>query len=160
MTERCSGCGLEIADANASCQALFDELIARDFSDPRYGRTHRLAVDVYCLQHPDRYCASAKSLAAHLVGLRWILEEHGDTAISSESLRRWLDGNRRLQKPELPAFRGILTIADVLGADTPEAHAAAVQRWAESTWAAYATLHELAREWGQQATENWGRLNE
>jgi hypothetical protein len=66
---KCSGCRLEIALGDAGCQALFEELTAREFMGYRYGRFHRPAVDAYCLQHPDRYCKSGKSLMAHLGGL-------------------------------------------------------------------------------------------
>jgi uncharacterized protein DUF5946 len=131
-TERCAGCGLAVAGGTAGCQALMDELLARDFSDVIYFRVHRLMVDVYSLQHPDRYCASAKSLAAHLTGLCWLLEHDGSRAVGSEPLRRWLDGSPRLEKPEIPAFRGALTLADVRAAADPEA---------------YAVLQPLARDW-------------
>lgn len=148
---RCAGCGLVVSDGTAGCQRLFDALIARDFGDALYFRVHRLAVDSYSLQHPDRYCASAKSMAAHLVGLYWILEQGGDPAIGSEPLRRWLDGPKSLARPEPPSFRGELKVKDVLAVDTPAQYAAAVRRWAESTWAAYSELHALARNWAQEA---------
>ena len=124
-----------------------DELLARDFGDFRYFRVHRLMVDTYSMQHPERYCKSAKSLAAHLTGLAWLMEHGGDRALGSEPLRRWLNGRSDLEKPPIPGFRGVLTIADVRGARDPEAYALAVERWARSTWEAYAPLHELAREW-------------
>jgi len=150
-TERCDGCGLPVAGGTAGCRALFDELIARDFSDPLYFRCHRMLVDTYCLQHPDPYCTSAKSLAAHLCGLCAVLEEDASRAVGTEALRRWLDGRVALGKPELPAFRGELTIADVHGATDPESHGRAVESWARSTWQAYAPLHPLARTWLAQA---------
>lgn len=149
--DTCSGCRLAVPGAAAGCQRLFDALIARDFSDVLFFRVHRLAVDTYSLQHPERYCASAKSLAAHLVGMCWILEMQGNAAVGGEPIRRWLDGPKRLPKPELPTFRGSLTIADVLAADTPSQYAAAVRRWAESTWSAYAALQGLARGWAHDA---------
>jgi len=149
--EPCPGCGLIAPGGAAGCQAIFDELLARDFSEPLYFRVHRLLVDTYCLQHPERYCKSAKSLAAHLVGLCSILERGASRAVGEEALRRWLDGKSPIEKPELPAQRGELTVADVRGAATPEAHAAAVERWARSTWQAYSTLHGVARQWLEQA---------
>jgi hypothetical protein len=145
--ERCEGCGLAVAGGTSGCQAIFDELLARDFGDIAYFRTHRMMVDVYSLQHPDRYCASAKSLAAHLTGLAWLMEHDGNRAVGNASLRPWLDGPGRLVKPPLPAFRGALTVAHVRGASGPIAHASAVEEWARSTWEAYAPLHEVARQW-------------
>ena len=136
-----------------------DELLGRDFSDVLYFRVHRLMVDTYALQHPERYCASAKSLAAHLSGLCSILERGGSRARGSDALRRWLDGGRAdLEKPELPARRGELTIADVRGAEGPVAYDEAVERWARSTWEAYAPLHGLARSWVEAATARDSRF--
>ena len=149
--EPCSGCGLITPGGTAGCQAIFDELLARDFSEPLYFGVHRLLVDTYCLQHPERYCKSAKSLAAHLVGLCSILERGASRAAGEEALRRWLDGKAPIEKPELPSQRGELTIADVRGTATPEAHAEAVEAWARSTWQAYSPLHRIARQWLEQA---------
>ena len=151
--ERCAGCGLAIEGGERGCQRVMDELLARDFADPLYFRVHRLMVDTYSLQHPDRYCASAKSLAAHLAGLCSIVERGASRAVGAEALRRWLDGPgpRGLEKPAIPAARGPLTIADVRGAPDPVAYAAAVDRWARATWEAYAPLHAVAREWARAA---------
>lgn len=150
-TERCSGCGLDVRSGPAGCQSIFDELLARDFSDVAYFRVHRMMVDTYSLQHPDRYCLSAKSLVAHLTGLCWLIEHGGSRAVGSEALRRWLNGTPRIEKPEIPSFRGRLTIADVYEAPNPEAYARALEGWAHSTWEAYSALHSLARHWIQQA---------
>jgi len=150
--ERCEGCGLVVPGGTSGCQALMDELLARDFSDVLYFRVHRLMVDTYALQHPERYCASAKSLAAHLAGLCSILEFGGNRATGSDALRKSLDGGRMdLEKPEIPARRGELTIADVRGAAGPVAYGDAVERWARSTWDAYTPLQELARSWTEAA---------
>jgi hypothetical protein len=147
----CDGCAS--AAGTAGCQSIFDELLARDFSDATYFRVHRLLVDTYSLQHPDRYCASAKSLAAHLTGLCALLERGGDKALGVEALRTWLDGKPRIQRPEAPRFRGRLTVADVRPARDPEAYAAAVERWAQCTWKAYSSLHRLARGWVAEALD-------
>ena len=68
-TGRCDGCGLPADGPRTACEEMRDELLAREFEQPAYWRYHRMAVDAYCLQHPRRYCESAKSLAAHLCGL-------------------------------------------------------------------------------------------
>lgn len=150
-TERCSGCGLAVPGGTPGCLAIRDELLARDFGSALYFRAHRLLVDTYCLQHPDTHCVSAKSLAAHLMGLCWWVEHGGGKAVGSESLRRWLDGTPRIEKPEIPAYRGRLTIAEVREARDPMAHDQAVESWAMSTWEAYASLHSVARQWIEQA---------
>ena len=143
----CEGCGLHVAGGTASCQGMFDEFRAREMSElaPSYAST-RLTVDVYCLQHPDRYCVSAKSLAAHLTGLGWALERGGGEW-GLRKLQRWLDSGPTLEKPALPAGHGALTIADVASAPDTDQYIAALDSWARSTWAAYSALHEIAGRW-------------
>ena len=103
----------------------------------------RLAVDAYCLQHPDRYCVSAKSLAAHLTGLCWAVEFGGGES-GLKSLQAWLNGRVDLIKPPLPASFGRLTIAEV------EPTIPSIDRWAHSVWDAYSGLRETARAWVRQ----------
>lgn len=145
--EPCRGCGLLVAGGTGGCRALLDGLLARDFSDVAYFRVHRLLVDVYCLQHPDEYCVSFKSLAAHLMHVCWSLEHGGTSAVPNDRLRRWVERHPRLAKPDLPAFRGALTVANVAEAPDAETHGRAVREWALATWKAYHGLHQAAREW-------------
>jgi hypothetical protein len=152
MNETCRGCGRAIEGGTESCRATFDLLVGRDFGDARFFAVHRLFVDVYALQHPDEFCASAKSLAAHLAGLCLILEHGASPASGDAELRRWLDGPSGLAKPELPAERGAITLANLEGIDDPIAWREAVGGWADSVWHAYADLHSPARAWAREAT--------
>jgi hypothetical protein len=148
----CAGCGFIIEGGTAGCRAKFDELLARDFGDALYFRVHRKMVDTYCLQHPDEYCASAKSLAAHLAGLSWFIDNTNvSAAIGPEALHKWLNGRKDLVKPEVPAFRGSLTIGHIERDSDPVEYAQAVDRWARATWEAYAALQGLAGDWMRQA---------
>jgi len=103
-------------------------------------------VDAYCLQH-DPYIASFKSFAAHLAHLCWSLEHGGSRAVPSEPIRAWVERNPTVEKPPLPARRGVVTIADVAAAAHAPAHRMAVDLWARSVWDAYASLQPLARDW-------------
>lgn len=150
-TRRCSGCGLAVAGGDDGCNALFNDLAGRSFSDIRFGGVHRMAVDAYALQHPDRYCISAKSLVAHLCGLCELIERDGNPAMPNRHLRQWLDGSVDITKPALPAEHGRTTIGDVLAIDSPPAYREAVGAWASDVWMAYAELHGLAREWLDRA---------
>jgi Family of unknown function (DUF5946) len=144
--QKCAECGLRTAAAEPDCAALRDVLLARDFEQPAlYFGKHRLAVDSYCVQH-SCYVHSAKSLAAHLCGLCVALERDNDQALL-DGLQRWLSSNPPLDRPELPANRGALTIAHVSGIDDPIAYGTAVDEWARSAWKAYGEHHELARRW-------------
>jgi hypothetical protein len=153
---RCAGCGLEIARGTDGCQALFDQFRLRESAElaREYGST-RLTIDIYSVQHPDRYCVSAKSLAAHLTGLCWAVEREG-TEAGLRVLQRWLNGSVPLNKPDVPKDRGKLTIADVAGAIDTTAYEAGLDRWARSTWEAYSALHEVARHWIDEAVSQQG----
>jgi hypothetical protein len=141
----CRGCGHP--SGTEGCQAVFDELGARAHGHLAYGRMRRLLVDTYCLQHPP-YIESAKSFAAHLLGVCAALERENNPVIVN-AIHRWLSGPARLEKPAVPEFRGELTIASVaeLAEADPAVYARAVRTWARTTWAAYAAHHPLAHRW-------------
>ncbi len=45
---------LECGAPDAECEERFNECLAREFEDPRYGRVHNLTVSAYMLQHSSR----------------------------------------------------------------------------------------------------------
>jgi len=149
--ESCSECGVGAPGGDSGCEAIFHEILARDFSDVRFGRVHRLMVDAYALQHPGRYGASAKSLAAHLLGLGWSVERGGGDAVPVEAIRRWLDGAPKIERLEPPKFRGERTIVDARAAEDADAYARVVRDWARSVWAAYERWQPVARDWMDRA---------
>jgi hypothetical protein len=142
----CQECGLRADATRPACQIMRDELLARDFQQIVYWRYHRLAVDAYCLQHPLRYCESAKSLAAHLCGLCIRFEMDNSEDILRD-VQRWLSTNPTLSRPEVPDLRGDRTIGNVYGLDDPVAYGRAVEEWGQSVWTAYRGLHSIARDW-------------
>ena len=149
--DRCQGCGLVIAHGADGCQNRFDVFRVREARElaPDY-RSTRLTIDVYSLQHSERYCVSAKSLAAHLTGVAWSIEHDGSER-GLYILQRWLNAPGDLTKPPPPPQRGSLTIADLDSATSVEDYAARLRGWAESTWAAYGSLHNVARAWIEAA---------
>jgi hypothetical protein len=147
----CAGCGRQVEGGTAGCRADFDNLVGRDFGDARFFASHRLFVDVYALQHPDEFCRSAKSLAAHLVGLHLIVERGIGAATGAPALRGWLDGPGALTRPQVPADRGSVTLGDLIGIDHPARWREALLHWAEHTWEAWRELHPLARQWADEA---------
>lgn len=128
------------------CQALFHEILAREFSDVRYAEVHRLTVDAYSMQHPDRYMLSAKSYAAHLTGL-CVAVEHGSSPKLLRKLQDWLNGRKELPKPGIPDNFGSVTIAYVVNAKDPDEHIRRVREWAQCIWDAWAEYQDLARHW-------------
>jgi len=152
MTEPCAGCGLLVEGGIAGCRKLFEKLCARELDNPISYRVHRMMVDAYCLQHPDEYCASAKSFAAHFTGMCCAIEHKSHPNVLRR-LQQWLSGKAAVEKPELPERRGELTLVEVYRQQDPVPEMLAVNRWAQSTWDAYSTLHPLARKWIEEAME-------
>lgn len=148
----CPSCGARPLDGRRDCEAMWEELLAETFSNFAFARFHRQIVDVYCLQHPGRYCVSAKSYAAHLTGLCCFVEHGGEAAILS-AVQTWLSGNPELDKPPVPAERGSLTLTHVLEVDSPSAVEAAVDEWSRDVWKAYSEQHDAARRWIRAALD-------
>ena len=144
----CSGCGLVIPGGAEGCLALYRQVTEEELGLPAYAGFGRVVWDTYCVQHPDRYCISAKSLAAHLGGLCWALE-HGGHPSGYRALDRFLDGPPRFDKPALPPDHGTLTIGDVAAAGAPVGRVRVMDEWARPTWAPYAPPQPLARRWGE-----------
>jgi hypothetical protein len=141
----CEDCGAAVEGGRAGCLKLFEEVIAREFSDYRYGRAHRLTVDAYSLQHPGKYMRSGKSFAAHLTGMCAALE-HDDAAALNRAVQKWLSTNPHVDKPaRLPERRGELNVTHVHAAPDADAHVGRVKEWARDVWAAWAEHQELAR---------------
>lgn len=144
----CPECGAAGVDDAAECEALFQDVIGREFGQPELFGVHRLTVDAYSLQHPDQYMRSTKSAAAHLAGMCWSLEHGGGSSVS-RALSAWLDGAVELPRvaPPAPWQRGEVTIRHVHDAGGAPPHKERVREWAESVWAAWESGHEQARAW-------------
>lgn len=150
--DRCEDCGAVVAKGRVGCLQLFEEILAKEFSDYRYGRIHRLTVDAYSLQHPDKYMRSGKSFAAHLTGMCAAIERE-DVLSTNQVVQKWLSSNPHIQKPaHIPEQRGALTIAYIHSAAASDEHVKRVREWARDVWAAWAEHHDLARRLIAEAT--------
>lgn len=148
----CEDCGAVVAEGKAGCLKIFEEIIAGEFSDYRYGKIHRLTVDAYSLQHPDKYMRSGKSFAAHLTGLCTALE--GEEALAlNQTVQKWLSTNPQIDKPaHIPERRGDLTVTYIRSAVDADEHIKRVREWARDVWGAWAEHHDLARRLISEAT--------
>ena len=148
----CEECGADVAQGKPGCLQLFEEILAREFSDYRYGKIHRLTVDAYSLQHPQAYMRSGKSFAAHLTGMCAALEYEDPPAVN-RAVQKWLSSNPKVDKPvHLPDQRGNLTITYIHSAPDVEEHTQRVREWARDVWSAWSEHHELARGLIREAT--------
>ena len=142
--EKCPDCGAPVG-GREECQKLFDEVIGREFSSPALFGLHRTTVDCYCLQHPERYCASFKSFAAHLTGLYCAIEHGKDPAVM-HAIHIGLDGRHDRTRPSFVEDRGEITIQCVYDSADAAGHRNAVEAWAVCVWRAWSQYHDLARE--------------
>ena len=153
----CPGCGLVLAvgdgpahpyiGASAACWALFGELLAREYGDPRYRRVHRTTVDAYAAQHPgvpER--RTVQSVSVHLAGLLLVLDEGVPRSTSplgragcTHSLPNGAGSSRR-------ARRGSSRFA-MSSARSAAEHEREVLRWAGAVWAAWEPHHATLRSW-------------
>jgi len=143
---QCPECGAGVAGGRDGCQALYNELAMPGAGRLALSARRDLAFDTYCMQHTDTYCRSAKSYAAHLTRLCCGLEYAGDPQVY-RAIQRWLNGTVPLQKPAVLSERGQMTVADLQAAKDAVEMIRLAQTWAEAVWRAYASQHELARQW-------------
>lgn len=141
----CDGCQRKIAGGQDACREDFDRLMARNYSDPQLFRTHRLFVDTYALQHPDKFCVSAKAFYAHFLDLCAILERGASAATGYAPLQEWLNGEVCLEKPHIRSWHAGYTLEYLTDLNTPEAWSSSTLEWAKSVWSAYRKLHPWAR---------------
>ena len=146
--ETCPECGAVVAGGGPGCHALLEELNYEALQNPRIASVYILAFDTYCMQHVETYCVSAKSYAAHLTRLCIGVEHNGDQAIYA-ALQRWYHGG--LTKPEVLDHRGTIRLVDVQKVDDVEGKVARIREWARHVWDVYASQHERARGWIEEA---------
>lgn len=155
----CPGCGSQLPavegpvhaymTASPACWAAFGRVMAREYSDPGLMAVHRLSVDAWAVQHPgDGSRQAIQSVGLHLARL-WVQIELG---LEGEAANTAMLGfaARKATLPELPPREAYsVTVADVADEEEPAVHAAAVRRWAESVWAAWADQHDFIRRWSK-----------
>jgi len=138
--------------ANPGCWKLYGEVLVREYGNPVYIKTHRLTVDAYASQHPGKnQPRSAQSVNLHLMALYLTLEKQ----MPSDFVTRLLGTAVKTKKAQFvwltpPISLGVLTVADVVSAQSPEEHAEKVRAWAKSVWQAWqpyrSDIERLAKE--------------
>lgn len=150
--EDCPSCGAPAVGGLLGCDAKFSDLIGREFSVPALFRAHRLTVDAYCLQHPERYMISTKSAAAHLAGICWSLEI-GESLHLPYPLKRFVDGPRVFARVPVPAkqHRGAINVTHLMAISDSDEYVAMARQWARSAWLAWPSGWAQARAWVREA---------
>ena len=126
---------------------MFEEVCAREYSEPAFGAVHLLTVDTYALQHSEEH--GPRSNAFHLLRLRHLLELGASPALGKRPDRAAGKALERRYRgfPQLgaPRDRGALTVAGVYAARDATEHEQRVLAWARCVWEAYRAHHEWAR---------------
>lgn len=149
----CEDCGALAAEGRAGCRKLLEEILAKEFGDYRYGKIHRLTVDAYSLQHPDKYMRSGKSFAAHLTGIYAALKSKDASAVN-KAVQKWLTTNPKIDKPDpLPKQKGNITISFIHNAVDAGEHERRVREWARTVRSAWSKHRALAKQLIDEATE-------
>jgi hypothetical protein len=162
----CPGCGALTPEsdgpthpyigASPGCWAIFSEVLAREYADPRYLSIHRLTTDAYAVQHPGIPSRqSIQSVAVHhLIGLYYVLERGYNFEGATQALRQGLRRRAAFTWLEPPAYPQGLTILEVHQAQGFDEHTQAVQRWAQSVWQAWSAYHEVVRGWAKPTSNH------
>lgn len=134
-------------ESSPGCWAVYGKILAREYSNPSYMRSHRQTVDAYAVQHPGRPSPqSVQSVAVHLIALHLALELHKPSAQIVTNIKSAADtGTFSWLDP--PMTRGAMTVCDVVRATNAEEHAALVGSWALSVWEAWSSHHAQVRAW-------------
>jgi len=157
----CPGCGIDLPDegeslerrrnASAACWRLYGEILLHESAWlARVGRLHQLTVDTYGAQHAGGH-APAIATAFGLIGLRLALED-GWTGTEVRAAHQYLARRHRTWPAFAPAsITWRVTVIDVAGIGSPEAHEEAVSRWAADVWSSWRREHDrVARLVGER----------
>lgn len=133
----CPDCGVALKGF-ASCQEIFDSLLALEFSSPAYGAVHMLTVACYMIQH-RRYSDEAlawiaKSLRSHLEEDVPVDDIRLNMASDAAQDNRTWKVLRQADEQPLENIAWSVTVADVAGqAATAQGYRSAIRRWAQAT---------------------------
>lgn len=163
----CPGCGLVAIDpggpapeehlASAACFAAYGQVLARSYTDPAYWRVHQMVVDAYAAQHARgtarRQVQTVALCLMTLCLMTLCLFVEDDVEITEgPALHKAMVAHRPdftwLAPPPRP---GLLTVADVLTAESPVEHCRLVREWGGQVWQAWAPHHATIRAWNTQA---------
>lgn len=141
MSTPCPQCGALLADATASCEEQFDELLALDHSRVQpWGSRHGLAFSTFAMQHPDGRTVAQLTACWIMLYRVWIESDNRAKLAASMRSRQDLPPSE-WGVPPLPAVpaagtRYAVTIAE-LGEFDSETYAKKLEEWGRATLAAW-----------------------
>ncbi len=140
--------------SSPGCWAAFGEVLAREYTDARYGKNHRLTVDSYAVQHPGTSSQqSISSVAVHLASLNMVLENNMTQPEATKFIQEFVRHKHSFYWLEPPADLGKITVRHVLAASSPVDHLKAVEDWARAAWSAWAIHHAQIKLWMETSSK-------
>ncbi len=152
---RCPACGFEgtfdgpshaYMSPSPACWASYGEVLAREYSDAGYWRSHRLLTDAYCGQHSigeDR--RARQSLWIHMAALMLHFEDGAGNETIVDFLRRAAKSRHGFDWLEMPEASLSVRLDEVHAAPDAAAHHAAVAQYARAVFDAWAVHHAAFR---------------
>lgn len=146
---------------NAACWKTYGDILAREYGDPRYMKSHRWTVDAYAAQHPGKPDPRAtSSVYIHLMALYLLIEKNKTSTEATEAMQMVT----REQKDQMtwlpiPQNLGTITVIDVIQATTPDAHDSLVKQWAQSVWRAWSDHHDAILHFTNSIHSSEGQLS-
>ena len=128
---------VECGAPDDECEARFNECLAMEFQDPRYGRVHNLTVSTYMLQHSSKLTRAGWLYERDLLR-EFIISGKAPERVRDER-RDLLDGSKRSFKiksktgqPIIPHTAWKKTVLEVC-LDDPLSYCEDVIAWASAT---------------------------
>lgn len=119
---------------SAPCWEMYGEVLAREFSDIGFYRSHRLLTDAYCAHHPIADERRARqSINIHLASLMLHFEDSAPTEHIIAFLKA-AAGSRDFPFLEQPAAARTITIEAIHAATNDVEHAAEVEKYASAVF--------------------------
>lgn len=154
----CSGCGAlldasegpvhKYMQSSPACFALFNQLLAYEYSDAALLATHRLTVDTYAVQHPGRAKTrqQIQSVGLHLARLS-IQLTHNSPPKETNAVMLSLGKHKQTLLYLEPPEHFQMTVADVVAFAGQPQHADKVREWAKSAWDDWSEHHNYIQRW-------------
>lgn len=158
----CSGCKAilpatdgpthDYMEASPACYALFNKLLACEYSDTALLPYHRLTVDTYAVQHPGDYSQrrQIQSVGLHLARLCLQLS-HPTLPKETNDIMLNLGPHKASLIALPPPASFSMTVKDVADHAGQIAHSTKVKEWAAATWQDWAEHHDYIKAWIEKA---------
>ncbi|WP_411891844.1 DUF5946 family protein [Yoonia sp. SDW83-1] len=160
--DRCVGCGsaLKRIDgpthkymmSSPACFALFNRLLACEYSDSSLQMTHRLTVDTFAVQHPGRgqQRREIQSVGLHLARIYLQLNRLRSPEQANDIMLGLGKHKATLVYLEPPTVFS-MTVAEVADFAGTPLHARRVTEWAAAAWKDWSAHHDYITRW----TDKW-----